>query len=361
MNDQRIKRLAELLLEHSVAVKSGEVLYLEWKGSTVTPLIEEIIKSATKHGAVPVWTFHDEKFLRPVVENLSPAQVKEYGRIHSWLMENSQCYIGINGSDNPFEMATLGAKQSETFTKNFSDPVHSARRLRHTRWCVTRWPSPSMAQMAQMPHEEFVDFFFDVCLVDYKKMSKEMDPLVKRLRATDKVRIKGPGTDLTFSIKGIPVIKCEGRVNIPDGEVFTAPVAGSMNGRITFNTPAMHRGLVFSNITMEFKNGRAEKISCDGNDPALQKIFGIDEGARRCGEFAIGLNPKITRPMKDPLFDEKIDGSIHLALGQCYDSAPNGNKSSIHWDLVHIQTPAYGGGEIYFDGKLVRKNGKFVT
>lgn len=361
MKDIRITKLAELLLDYSVEIKKGDNLYLEWKGQTALSLIAEIISQTVKRDANPLWIYHDEKLLRPLVEGASIEQMKEYSRAHCDLMKRSQCYIGINGSDNPFEMASLSLKQSDNFTKYFSKPVHTDIRSGHTRWCVLRWPSVAMAQMAGMSHQEFIEFYFETCLVDYKKMSREMDGFTSLMEKTSDVRIVAPDTDLTFSIKGVPVKKCDGHMNIPDGEIFTAPIKDSVNGTIKFNAPALHRGIVFTNIKMEFKNGRAVKVTCDGDSKALNSILDIDEGARFIGEFAVGVNPKIKRPMKDGLFDEKIDGSVHFALGSCYDEVPNGNKSAIHWDLILIQTPEWGGGEIYFDGKMVRKDGRFVV
>lgn len=216
-----------------------------------------------------------------------------------------------------------------------------------------------MAQLANMPTEHFEDFYFRVCNLDYQKMSKAMDSLVKIMERTDKVRIVAKDTDLSFSIKGLPAIKCDGKMNIPDGEVFTAPVKTSVNGVITYNTPAVYQGVTFENIRLEFKNGKIINATCN-NTERINQILDTDEGARFVGEFAIGVNPFIETPMKDTLFDEKIKGSIHFTPGSCYDECDNGNKSAIHWDLVLIQRPEYGGGEIWFDDVLVRKDGLFV-
>jgi aminopeptidase len=180
------------------------------------------------------------------------------------------------------------------------------------------------------------------------------------MNATDKVRIKSPGTDLTFSIKDIPCVKCDGTRNIPDGEVYTAPVRESLNGTITYNTPSLYDGVVYNKIALTFENGKIIKATAEANAEKLNQILDTDEGARYVGEFAVGLNPFILHPMKDTLFDEKIAGSIHLTPGQCYDEAPNGNQSAIHWDLVLIQRSDYGGGEIWFDDKLIRKDGIFT-
>jgi aminopeptidase len=196
--------------------------------------------------------------------------------------------------------------------------------------------------------------------VDYGKMSKAMDPLASLMAKTDRVRIVGPGTDLAFSIKGIPPIKCDGHRNIPDGEVYTAPVRNSIDGEITYNTPSIYESAVYDKIHLVFKNGKIIRADCAGDGTQLNKIFDTDPGARYVGEFSFGINPNIRKPMKDTLFDEKIFGSIHLTPGQCYDEAPNGNKSAIHWDLVLIQTKEFGGGQIYFDDQLIRHDGLFV-
>ena len=190
-------------------------------------------------------------------------------------------------------------------------------------------------------------------------MSKAMDSLVELMNRTDRVHIKGPGTDLTFSIKDIPAIKCAGEMNIPDGEVYTAPVKESMNGVISYNTPSEEQGFTYENIRFEIKDGKIIKAAANDNE-RINQLLDTDEGARYFGEFAIGVNPYILNPMKDTLFDEKIAGSFHLTPGMAYEDAPNGNDSAVHWDLVMIQRPEYGGGEIYFDDVLIRKDGLFT-
>jgi len=216
-----------------------------------------------------------------------------------------------------------------------------------------------MAQLAGKPTEAFEDFYFDVCSIDYSKMSKAMDNIIALMDRTDRVQIKGPGTDLSFSINNIPTIKAAGKRNIPDGEVFTAPVKDSIEGDLTFNTPAVYQGTTYENICFKFHKGKIIEASANFTKK-LNEVLDTDEGSRYLGEFAIGLNPYILNAMKDPLFDEKIMGSIHLTPGKCYEEASNDNSSSIHWDLVLIQTPEHGGGEIYFDEKLIRKDGRFV-
>jgi aminopeptidase len=225
---------------------------------------------------------------------------------------------------------------------------------------VLRWPSPSMAQLAGMSTEAFEDFYFRVCTLDYARMAPGMKALAAQMMKTDKVHIKGPGTDLRFSIKGIKALPCGGRHNIPDGEVFTAPVKNSVQGHVTYNAPTIYQGIAFDGIRLEFKDGRIVHATCNGNSEKLNQILDSDFGARSIGEFAIGFNPHVLNPMRDILFDEKIAGSFHFTPGQCYEETENGNRSQVHWDMVCIQRPEYGGGEIYFDGKLIRKDGLFV-
>jgi aminopeptidase len=216
-----------------------------------------------------------------------------------------------------------------------------------------------MAQLANTSLEAFEDFYFDVCCLDYGKMSLAMDPLVALMEKTDRVRLVAPGTDLTFSIQGIPAIKCCGLRNIPDGEVYTAPVRDSVNGRITYNTPSVYQGFTYENVSFTFEKGKIVSATANHTEK-INQLLDTDEGARYVGEFALGVNPFVTKPMKDTLFDEKIMGSFHFTPGQAYTIADNGNRSAIHWDLVLIQTPAWGGGELWFDDVLIRQDGRFV-
>ena len=272
-------------------------------------------------------------------------------------MKEMDAYIGIRASDNIAELSDVPHQQMQLNTAMGSDVLNE--RVNNTKWVVLRYPNNSMAQLANTSLEDFEDFYFNVCNLDYQKMSQAMDALVELMNKTDKVRLVGQGTDLTFSIKGIPAIKCDGKMNIPDGEVYTAPVRDSVNGVITYNTPSVFQGFTYENICFTFQDGKIVEATAN-NTAKLNAVLDTDAGSRYLGEFAIGVNPYILDPMKDTLFDEKIMGSIHLTPGRCYEDAFNGNDSQIHWDLVYIQTPAYGGGEIYFDDVLIRKDGVFV-
>ncbi len=360
MKDKRNEILARQLLEYSVKIQPGEVLYLEIKGKETLELGKQIIRLATEKGAVPFWYYNDESLIRQWVGKAGDDQFRKQAELHLELMTRADAYIGLRGSDNPFDLADIDPRQLEKQNKLFYKPVHLEERVKRTRWVVLRYPNNAMAQLAETSQEKFEDFYFEVCCADYARMSKAQDKLAALMDATDKVQLKSPGTDLTFSIKGIPYEKCDGLRNIPDGEVYTAPVRDSINGVITYNTPSLYQGFVYNDISFTFENGKIIKATCSGDNEKLNKILDTDEGARYIGEFAIGVNPFIIHPMKDTLFDEKIAGSIHLTPGQCYDEAPNGNQSTIHWDLVLIQRTDYGGGELYFDDKLVRKDGVFT-
>jgi aminopeptidase len=230
-------------------------------------------------------------------------------------------------------------------------------RVKHTRWVITRYPTHGGAQEAKMSLEEFEDYLFAACCIDWNAESLKQDRLKTLMDRTEQVRIVASDTDLFFSIKGMPGIKCDGRFNIPDGEVFTAPVRDSVEGFITYNCPTVYQGKEFNNVRLEFRQGRIVAATSPGNDDALNRILDTDEGARFIGEFAIGVNPGITEPMRNILFDEKIFGSIHFTPGQCYDECDNGNQSAVHWDMVKLLR---GDGEIWFDETLILKDGRFV-
>lgn len=357
--DERIKKLAFNLVNYSVKVKEGEKVYIHYIGSYTTDLARCLIKEVYKAKGMPFVHFTDNRVLRETLLNCSDEQLKLMAKFDCAEMDEMDCYIGVRGADNIAELSDVPADKMHLYETLYSTPVHSDRRVAHTKWVVLRYPNPSMAQLSNISLEAFEEYYFNVCNLDYSKMDKAMDSLQALMMSTDRVRITGQGTDINFSIKGIPAIKCAGEMNIPDGEVYTAPVKDSINGTITYNTPSVYQGFTYENVCLTFENGKI--IQAASNDTErINKVFDTDEGARYVGEFAIGVNPYITKPMKDILFDEKIMGSIHFTPGCSYDDAPNGNKSSIHWDLVFIQTPEYGGGEIYFDDVLIRKDGRFV-
>lgn len=358
--DPRNAVLADVLVNYSCAVKKGEKLLVETSGFEPLELVENIIRVATKKGAHVYYDMHHDRLTRAFLLAANEDQIKAQKKYPIHRMKDMDCYIGIRGGDNIAEMSDVPSQKTALYAKHYRQPVHLRVRVPKTRWVVLRYPNNSMAQSANLPLGPFTDFYFDVCTMDYRKMSKATNPLVRLMNRTNKVHITGPKTDLRFSIKGIPAVKCDGKLNIPDGECFTAPVRDSVEGTVLFNAGSLLDGTVFGNIHLTFAKGKVIKADAGPNTKKLNEILGRDPGARYVGEFAFGFNPFVTTPMLDILFDEKIAGSFHMALGNAYDEAPNGNKSSLHWDLVCIQTPKMGGGEIWFDGKLIRKNGTFV-
>ncbi|AIQ17802.1 MULTISPECIES: aminopeptidase [Paenibacillus] len=358
MKDPRIQKLAANLVGYSVNVQPGENVLVEMIGSE-RDLIKAVVEEVGKAGGNAFVQLTDRTVLRSMLQYATRESLQTWAEIDLNRMKQMDCYIGIRAGENVNDLADVPEENMKLYNSLYSHPVHSEQRVKHTKWVVLRYPNASMAQLANTTTEAFEDFYFEVCNLDYAKMDKAQDALAELMRATDKVRIAGPGTELTFSIKGIGAEKCSGQKNIPDGEVYSAPVRDSVNGTISYNAATLYNGVTFENVKFKFENGKI--VEASSNDTVrLNEILDSDDGARHIGEFAIGFNPYILHPMKDILFDEKIAGSLHFTPGQAYDVTDNGNRSSIHWDLVLIQRPEYGGGEIYFDDVLIRKDGIFV-
>jgi aminopeptidase len=310
-----------------------------------------------KAGGVPFAQTYYTRVNRALALEASDRQLNLMASHELTRMKKMNAYIAVRGSNNITELSDVPPEKMKLIGRKMRRVQD--QRGKKTKWVVLRWPTPSMAQLAGMSTEAFEDFYFDVCTLDYRKLLPGMKALKRLMEKTDRVQIKGPGTDLRFSIKGIPAVICGGDRNIPDGEVFTSPVKDSVEGHVTFNAPSIYQGIAFDGIRLEFKSGKI--VDATSNETQkLNKILDSDPGARYIGEFSLGFNPRVFQPMRDILFDEKIAGSFHFTPGQAYEEADNGNRSQVHWDMVNIQRPDYGGGEIYFDGKLLRKNGKFL-
>lgn len=357
MRDTRFQALAAQLAGYSTTLRPGDRVLLE-----LTDIPEEmgiaLIREVRAAGATPFLRLNQSRLNREMLSGATEEQYGIIGRHRLAEMEEMDAYIEIRGGGNAFELSSV-PQQNMASAMKAMNPVFQ-RRIRHTRWCGLRWPSEGMAQQAAMSTEEFEDFYFRTCLMDYAALRPAMQRLAAMMEAAEHVHITGPGTDISFSIKGLAAIPCAGECNLPDGEVFTAPVIDSANGRITFNTPSLFQGIPFDNIHLMLENGLIVHAEAGDKTGELNAILDTDPGARRLGEFAFGVNPAITRPMRNILFDEKISGSFHLTPGQAYHVADNGNQSRIHWDMVCIQTEAAGGGDIYLDGALVRRNGLFI-
>jgi aminopeptidase len=359
MTDPRIEKLADLLINYSCAVQAGDKVLIE-AIDVPHAFTTALVRHTVAVGGVPAVLLKSNLVQRELLLCGSEAQWELSTSVERHQMEQVQCYIGARGSHNVSELSDVPRDRQALYEQSLWRRVHHDVRIKQTRWVVLRWPTPAMAQLAEMSSAGFEEFYFNVCTLDYARMSRAQQPLIELMQRTDRVHLKGPGeTDLTFSIKDIDTVACDGKRNIPDGEVFTAPVRDSINGVIQFNTPSLYRGATHMDIRLVFKDGKVIEAT-SSNTTSLNEVLDSDEGARYVGEFAIGVNPHCTRPMKDILFDEKIAGSIHLTPGSCYDEASNGNHSDIHWDLVLRQSADAGGGEVWFDDQLVRKDGRFV-
>ena len=360
MKDTRVDKLARLLVRYSTRLAAGENVLIE-AFDVPAEIVVALVREAREVGANPMVLIKETRILRELYSLGDEGSIGLAGELEKAWMDRMQAYIGIRGANNITELSDVPIDRMNLYQKLWWAPAHQEQRVNHTKWVVLRYPTPSMAQQAHMSTEAFEDFYFDVCAhLDYQRMSEAMEALKVRMEKTDRVEIRGPETNLSFSIKGIPAVKCDGRRNIPDGEVYTAPVRDSVNGVITYNAPTIYQGVPFDNVRLEFSKGKVVNATST-NTTRLNEILDTDEGARYIGEFAIGFNPYITKPMKDILFDEKIAGSIHFTPGQAYKIADNGNRSQIHWDMVLMQMKEQGGGEILFDGELIRKDGRFVV
>ncbi len=356
MTDPRYPKLAKLLIEYSTALKKGDRILLDMI-DVPDEFAVELVRAARAVGALPIIETRHTRVVREMLRETNEQHAETVRDLELYRMKKMQAYIAIRGSANASETSDVPSDRMSLYSRILR-PVLNYR-VNKTRWCVLRWPTPSMAQAANMSTEAFENFYFDVCTMDYGKLAKAMEPLEKRMKKANQVQLKAPGTDLRFSLKGINAVMCKGDRNIPDGEVFSCPVKDSVEGVIQFNTPTIYSGSRFENIRLEFAKGKIIQATSN-NTKRLNEILDTDAGARYIGEFSLGLNPHILNPMCDILFDEKIAGSLHFTPGQAYEVADNGNRSAVHWDMVLIQRPEWGGGEVWFDGELIRKDGLFV-
>ncbi len=357
MTDARYDQLAAVLTKHSTALQPGDKVLVD-VSDVPEDMVIALIRAIRKAKALPFVQLQRGRVAREMALHASKDQMSVAAEIEMARMKKMDAYIAIRGSENVTEMSDVPAENMKMIAATMR-PVMN-HRINKTRWVVLRWPTPSMAQQARMSTEAFEDYYFRVCTLDYGKLRKGMETLKALMDATDKVHIKGPDTDLRFSIKDIGAVICGGLRNIPDGEVFSAPVKRSVEGRVHFNVPSLYHGTAFEDIALEFKQGRIVRAEAGRQTAKLNSILDADAGARYIGEFSLGFNPHVLHPIRDILFDEKIAGSFHFTPGQAYEVGGNGNRSQVHWDMVCIQRADYGGGEVWFDGKLIRKDGVFV-
>lgn len=355
MQDPRVLEMAKILVDYSTCIKKGDRVLINASGFEAAPLVKELYTLCLKRGAEYVeYGFSDPEIDRQFLNLATDEQLAHFPQHKLDFYKTLTAYIGISAGNNSMVNANSNQQAMVAYQK-LTRPLVD-QRVKHTKWVVTRFPTHGAAQEARMSLEEYEDYLFGACNIDWAAESEKMELLKKLMDETSSVRLLAPDTELSFSINGLNSVKCDGRFNIPDGEVFTAPVKDSVQGYITYNCPTVYQGREFNNIRLEFKDGKIIKATAGDMSEQLNKILDTDEGARYIGEFALGVNPGITTPMRNILFDEKIFGSIHFTPGQAYDEADNGNRSAIHWDMVRIMKD----GEIWFDDRLIQKNGRFV-
>ena len=356
--DERLKKLSNTIVNYSINVKENDRVMIQYESDKCNPLIKCLINDIYKNKGIPFVKLIDNELDSLIRENMDSKTIDEMVKMKEYEVNNFDCFIRICYTENEFEDKNVPLESRKELGEK-SQKIDDIR-INQRRWVLLNYPSLVDAYKAKMKYDKFYNYSLDVMNVDYQSLNEKIKPLKDLMESTDKVRILGPNTDIKFSIKGMPAIPCCGTANIPDGELYTAPIKDSINGVITYNTPSPYRGNIFNNIRLEFKDGKIINCSSTEYQKELEEIFDIDEGARYIGEFSLGFNPMITKPMGDILYDEKIMGSLHFTPGRCYEDCDNGNISSVHWDLVLIQTEEFGGGEIYFDDVLIRKDGKFV-
>ncbi len=353
-----MRQLSKTIVEYSLRLQENEKVLIKAESMDTKPLVQLLINEIYRVGAVPMVRYIDQETNELLMSKTNIARVALLKDQNEFDVNHYDAFISIRYIENDFN----GKDIDKQILSEVGEALKESNdiRINQRRWVLLNYPSVTAAYKAGMPTKDFCKYAWDVMTVDYQKMHDLIKPLKELMERTDKVRIVAPNTDITFSIKDIPAIPCCGEYNIPDGEIFTAPVKNSVNGVITYNTPCPYQGNIYTNVSLTFENGKIVKATCNEDSESLNHIFDIDEGARYVGEFAIGLNPQILNPMGDILFDEKIIGSIHFTPGRAYREAFNGNISSIHWDMVLIERKEYGGGALYFDDVLIRQDGKFV-
>ncbi len=346
-----LDKLVDTIVNYSLEVKSDDKVlitsYLEAK-EFILKLVDKIISV----GGIPVVKLKDSEIDSLIMEKSLSNRVNLVKTLSMEEAINYDCFINIRCMNNDYESKDTNKK----LLKEIGDATLESDdiRINTKRWVLLNYPTALDAYKNKTSYRKYYDYALKAMTFDYAKMLKDMEPLKKLMEQTDKVHIVDKNTDLTFSIKDIPVIPCAGKSNIPDGEIYTAPIKDSVEGYITYNTPCPYQGNVYTGVRLEFSNGKIVNCTCNEDVLSLKEIFDTDLGARYIGEFSIGLNPMIRTPMGDILYDEKIIGSIHFTPGRAYKDAFNGNISSIHWDMVLLNP------DIYFDDVLIRKNGKFV-
>lgn len=351
----KLKKLAKIITNYSVEVKPGEKVLLRGYGFESYPLIKEVYRECMRAGAIEVNVrFSEEEISRIFFEEANEKQLKYLNKIELEMAKSYDVMVQIVADKNPYEMKDTDMKKIQ-ITQKARKPLSDI--LTKKRWCLFYYPNVASAALAKKSLEDWENFVMDSCLLDWKKEEELQKKFIEIMKKVKKVRITGKETDLEVNIAGQKWLTCCGKFNMPDGEVFTSPVRTGVNGFIRYNVPTNYMSHDFNFVKLTLKDGKVIKEQSD-NDSALKEILSTDKGARYFGEFAFGLNNKIKEGTKQILFDEKMGKSLHMALGRCYEEAPNGNDSSIHWDLIF--NFKWSNAELYFDNKKVFSKGKWT-
>lgn len=357
MMDVRLKQLGDHLLNYSCSVKDGDKVLIESTKNS-SELIKYLVRECYKRGAMPFVILRESDIKRELILSGTSEQFEIMAEEQKLLMKRMDVYIEITEYDNCYEMNDVPIEQRQLYQRYFYQPVYTENGIE--RWVTVGFPTKSMAQRFGMSTDTFEDYYFSVVNADYEKMSKKMLVLKKSLDKAKIVTLQGNGLNLSFSIEEAKTFICDGKINLPDGEVFVAPDIYSANGSIKFNVDSLYQGYNFSDIELFFHNGMVVNAGASKNAKILNRILDTDEGSRYLGEFAIGTNPNITKTVGNILYDEKMLGSIHLALGQSHFESDNQNKSAIHWDMVYRMEEEFGKAKMFLDDELIMENGKFV-
>ncbi len=356
MLDERWGKLAEILVRYSTRVQPGERVMINMMETETRPLVEAVYREVVRAGGLPEVYYSSDFLKRSLMREGTDAQVDWVPEIESYGMEWADCYIGLRGARNPHEFSDIATARLAAHRAAMGHV--SRKRNELTRWVLVKVPNEHFAQQAGMSLEETMRFFFDASLRDWDEERRRYRELAEVFGRAQHVRIVGTDTDISFSTAGRRYVAGDGEFNMPDGEIFTAPVEDTVEGEVWFEVPAVYANRKIPGIRLRFERGVVVEASADENGDFLQQILDMDEGARRLGEFGIGLNWGIQRWTYEVLFDEKIGGTVHLALGRAYAECGGVNQSALHWDIVKDLRV---NGSIELDGDRVFENGKFLV
>jgi aminopeptidase len=355
IDKKKLQKLADILVNYSISLKKGEKVLLRGYGFESYPLIRELYQKCLEAGAISVDVrFSVDELSRIFLEEANDQQLKHLTALDKKIANSYDAMLQIVADENPYEMSGIDQKKLQIVQKSrkpLSDILHKKK------WCLFYYPNTASAAMAKKSLEQWEDFVLDSCILDWEKEEKMQKKFIKLMEKVKHVKIVGEETDLELSIAGQKWKTCCGKANMPDGEIFTSPVRNSVNGEIKYNVPTNYQSHDFDWVKLWIKNGKVVKEESNNQKP-LPGILNTDKGSRYFGEFAFGLNKNIKEGTRQILFDEKMGKSLHMALGKCYDECPNGNDSSVHWDLIFKFAPA--GAELFFDGKKVYSKTKWI-